>query len=461
MATKKYLSLERLTEYDALLKTEIQEGDAAVKSYVNTELAKKANATHEHNDIYYTEEEIDQKIAGVNTSITNITSGSTTVKKAEEATHATSADSASSATDASKLGGQLPSYYAKASDIPTGALASKDIISESDLDTALAEKVNAASEGNHSHLNKGVLDGITAEKVSAWDTSLDSAKEYTNTKTEGMATTTVVDNKISAHNTSTEAHSDIRDLISALTTKVNNFLDVDDTTTDQLSEVLELIENNKGDLESLTSGKVNVSDIVDNLTTANASKVLSANQGVVLKGLIDALQEVVDGKAASSHNHAIGEVNGLQDALNAKADQSSLDSHTGNTTMHITSAERTAWNGIEGKAKTYTDEQISAVNGNLTTHVNNGDIHFTAAERTKLSGIAEGANQTIVDSALSSTSENPVQNKVVNSAIGAAVSAISANTQSIENHTTSIANLQTAIGEIQEISLEEIQALFN
>lgn len=42
-------------------------------------------------------------------------------------------------------------------------------VAESDLDTALREKVNAASEGNHSHLNKAVLDGITAEKVAAWD----------------------------------------------------------------------------------------------------------------------------------------------------------------------------------------------------------------------------------------------------------------------------------------------------
>ena len=50
-----------------------------------------------------------------------------------------------------------------------GALASKNKVSESDLDTALREKVNAASEGNHSHLNKTVLDGITAEKVAAWD----------------------------------------------------------------------------------------------------------------------------------------------------------------------------------------------------------------------------------------------------------------------------------------------------
>ncbi len=50
-----------------------------------------------------------------------------------------------------------------------GALASKDKVSEDDLDAALREKVNAASEGNHSHLNKDTLDGITPELVAAWN----------------------------------------------------------------------------------------------------------------------------------------------------------------------------------------------------------------------------------------------------------------------------------------------------
>lgn len=54
-----------------------------------------------------------------------------------------------------------------------GALATKDTVSESDLDAALAEKVNAASEGNHAHANKDALDGVTAEKIAAWDAKAD------------------------------------------------------------------------------------------------------------------------------------------------------------------------------------------------------------------------------------------------------------------------------------------------
>ena len=50
-----------------------------------------------------------------------------------------------------------------------GTLATKNSVAESDLDEALKAKVNAAAEGNHSHGNKTVLDGITADLVTAWN----------------------------------------------------------------------------------------------------------------------------------------------------------------------------------------------------------------------------------------------------------------------------------------------------
>lgn len=42
---------------------------------------------------------------------------------------------------------------------------------------------------------------------------------------------------------------------------------------------------------------------------------------------------------------------------------------------------------------------------------------YTTAEKNKLAGIATGANKTVVDTSLSSTSTNPVQNKVVKAAL--------------------------------------------
>ena len=111
------------------------------------------------------------------------------------------------------------------------------------------------------------------------------------------------ESKVSAHNTATDAHNDIRLLISDISTKLNNFLNVDDTTKDELSEIIALIEDNADDIESITSGKVNVTDIINNLTTNVENKPLSAAQGVVLKGLIDTLQNTVNDNATTAKNY--------------------------------------------------------------------------------------------------------------------------------------------------------------
>lgn len=85
---------------------------------------------------------------------------------------------------------------------------------------------------------------------------------------------------------------------------------------------------------------------------------------------------------------------------------------------------------------------------------------MTPAMVSKLNGIADGATNVVVDSALSASSTNPVQNMVVNSAISTLTSAVSTNTSSISAHSTAISNLQTIVSGIQEITSDEIQALF-
>ena len=105
---------------------------------------------------------------------------------------------------------------------------------------------------------------------------------------EGLATENYVDNAISAiptpdvigqvnvHNSSTLSHNDIRTLISDLTTRLNAIADSDDTTLDQMSEIVAYIKSNKTLIEQITTNKVSVSDIIDNLTTNVSNKPLSA-----------------------------------------------------------------------------------------------------------------------------------------------------------------------------------------
>lgn len=64
-----------------------------------------------------------------------------------------------------------------------------------------------------------------------------------------------------------------------------------------------------------------------------------------------------------------------------------------------------------------TDELTTALSNKVDKVPDKGlsTNDFTAAYKTKLDGIAAGANKITVDSALSTTSTNPVQNKVINS----------------------------------------------
>lgn len=155
----------------------------------------------------------------------------------------------------------------------------------------------------------------------------------------------------------------------------------------------------------------------------------------------------------------------ISSAVSTKANTSDLTSHTGNTTVHITSTERTNWNAakthadsahapsdaevnqnafsnvkvgsttVAADSKTDTLELVAGTNITLTPDATNDKVTIIAkdttysnatksdaglmssSDKTKLDGIATGATKVTVDSALSSTSTNPVQNKVVNSAI--------------------------------------------
>lgn len=94
---------------------------------------------------------------------------------------------------------------------------------------------------------------------------------------------------VATHNTNTEAHNDIRIELKAIADRINAVLDSDDTTLDELSEIVAYIKSNKALIDNVTTNKVNVSDIINNLTSNVTNKPLSASQGVALKALIDAI----------------------------------------------------------------------------------------------------------------------------------------------------------------------------
>lgn len=82
---------------------------------------------------------------------------------------------------------------------------------------------------------------------------------------------------------------------------------------------------------------------------------------------------------------------------------------------------KTSFSNLCAVLKEMLDGKVDKVSGKgLSTN------DYTTAEKTKLAGIATGANKTTVDSTLSGTSTNPVQNKVIAGRIGTIETNVSA-----------------------------------
>lgn len=118
-----------------------------------------------------------------------------------------------------------------------------------------------------------------------------------------------------------------------------------------------------------------------------------------------------DGTSNVSATTATQSVSGLMSA----ADKKKLDGiATGATKITVdTSISSTSTNPVQNKViKTELDKKAGTA---VATTNTNGLM--SAADKTKLNGIATDANKTIVDTTLSDSSTNPVQNKVVKAAL--------------------------------------------
>lgn len=100
-----------------------------------------------------------------------------------------------------------------------------------------------------------------------------------------------------------------------------------------------------------------------------------------------------------------------------KSSPLSTDTNTTYTlTQDSTDGHNLTFTGSDGKTVTVTIPDKDTTYSVATTSVAG---LMSAAMLSKLNGIAEGADKTTVDSAMSSTSTNPVQNKVVQTALNA------------------------------------------
>ena len=176
------------------------------------------------------------------------------------------------------------------------------------IDSALNE-LESNSNNQEETLDEHIKNKNNPHNITKAQVGLGNADNTSDiNKPVSTAQQNAINSAVSNHDASASSHTDIRNLISKLTARLNTLADSDDTTLDQLSEIVDYIKNNKELIDGITTSKVNVSDIIDDLTSADTNKPLSAKQGKALKDLIDALTTTV-GNQVSSVNGKIGDVN--------------------------------------------------------------------------------------------------------------------------------------------------------
>lgn len=159
------------------------------------------------------------------------------------------------------------------------------------------DRASLAEERINALLQEHIFNKINPHNVTKVQLELENIDNTSDMdKPVSTAQQNALDSALFNHNISELSHNDIRILISELTTRLNVLADSDDITLDQLSEIVAYIKNNKDLIDGITTSKVNVSDIIDDLTSADPEKPLSSKQGTVLKGLITDLVGIVDDK---------------------------------------------------------------------------------------------------------------------------------------------------------------------
>lgn len=360
------------------------------------------------------------------------------------------------------------------------------------IENTVASKANASDL--HNHENKAVLDGITAEKVSLWDNGTagadgeDGATFTPNVANDGTLSWTnnkELDNPTPVNIKGADgAKGDKGDKGDPFT--------YEDFTAAQLADLKgekgdkgdtgeQGIQGEKGDKGDKgetgatgANGEDGTTVVVGTTSTGNAGTNASVTGTLNTQTNTLTLDFVIPrgatGESGSSASITADEVlTKLKtvDGTNSGLDADTLDgvhasgfataTHThaeyatetdlnGKADINHTHAEYATTTALEGKADiNHTHSEyatVTALNGKADASHSHSNATASASgfmsnsDKSKLDGVETGANKTVVDTALSSTSTNPVQNKTVNSALDNKVDKVTGKGLSTNDYTT-------------------------
>lgn len=303
---------------------------------------------------------------------------------------------------------------------------------------------------------------VSTAQQSAIDTALSSAKSYTDTKIsnlingapETMDTLKEVSDAISEHESIVEA------LNAAIGNKAENSV-LESHTSDLDIHVTLDNKSNWNDANSKKHSHDNKS-ILDGITDAlikawneavthisDKVKHITYDERILWNTVSDKV-DIVEGKSLST--------NDLTETLKSNYDTAYDHSQSDHAPID---AEKNIIISVKKNGNTITPDDTRSINISVPTKTSDldndsgyvtenttydkatqsSDGLFSKEDKKKLDGISTNANSTIIDSVLSSTSVNPVQNKVIKSALDEKV-----NTSAIGNVASKTIRTLTAKG---------------
>lgn len=405
---------------------------------IKTALDGKSAVGHNHDEMYYTESEIDSKLeAKADSSHTH-----------DDAT--TVASGFMSASDKTKLDGVatnannyvLPNAGEDFGGVKTGG------------DVTITDGIINVNDDSHNHVIDNV-DGLQG--------ALDAKSDSGHNHDDRYYTETEMDAKLGGKAEATHTHEYDSSLSGESVNAVQNKV-VNEALAGKVPVTRTI--NGKPLSNNVTLAASDVGADADGSADSALSEAKSYTD-TKISALVNSAPDTLDtlGELATAMTENQDAIESLNAIASSKADASALTSHTGNSTIHITSQERSGWNAakthassahapsnaeenqnafsnvkvgdqtIAADTKTDTLTIVSGSNVTVTPNVEGDTITIAAkdttysnatgsasglmssADKTKLDGIASGATKTVVDASLSSSSTNPVQNKAVKSAL--------------------------------------------
>lgn len=268
---------------------------------------------------------------------------------------------------------------------------------------------------SHEHDNKGVLDRITAQDYADFKASANKAHVHDNKSTLDKIDETswlLVYGQTHDHENQSVLDKTTASYTSAEKTK--------------LAGIAAGAEVNQNAFSTIASGSTRYT--ATSKTAAfviegedGTSVTLSTNGRVTISSHSHSNKAVLDATTASYTTAEQTKLKGV--SVGAEVNQNAFSTIATGSARYAATAKQSAFL-IDGDGGT--SVSLDTKTGRLTvsshTHDNKAVLDkttasYTAADKKKLDGIAAGATKVAVDSALSATSTNPVQNKIVQAAL--------------------------------------------